>query len=86
MKLVLGDNFRTLTFPRGNQPATGPKRKRPNLEELFKRRDTNKNGFVTLKEYIGNPANRNVPVLTKRFKQLDTNNDGRLSLEEMKKK
>ena len=54
-------------------------------EALFKVRDTDRDGFVTLKEYIGKPEGRNVPVLTRRFKQLDANGDERLTLEEMKK-
>jgi arylsulfatase A-like enzyme len=61
-----------------------PTRKRTDPEALFKRRDTNNDGFVTLKEYIGNPKNRNVPALTKQFKRMDTNNDSRLTLQEMK--
>lgn len=65
---------------------TARKRKRPDPEELFKRRDKNKNGFLTLEEYIGNPKNRNVPALTRQFKQLDANHDGRLTLEELKRK
>ncbi|PHR99116.1 MAG: hypothetical protein COA78_25445 [Blastopirellula sp.] len=67
------------------QPKPAAKRKQPRLPaDLFKVRDTDQDGFVTLKEFIGNPEVRNVPVLTKRFKQLDTNNDSRLTLDEMK--
>ena len=51
---------------------------------LFKRRDVNSDGFVTLKEYIGNPKNRDVKALTRQFKTRDKNEDERLSLEEMK--
>ena len=51
---------------------------------LFKARDTNQDGFLTLKEYIGNPKNRNVPVLTKRFNGWDRNKDSRVTLNEMK--
>lgn len=65
-----------------NKPA--PVRKPIDLEVLFKRRDTNKDGFVTLKEFIGNPVGRNVPALTKRFNGWDANKDGKLTLEEMK--
>ncbi len=70
--------------PGGKKPGKRPPNRSP--EAIFKKRDKNKDGFVTLKEYIVNPANRNVPVLTKRFKQLDANNDSRLTLEEMKKR
>jgi len=51
---------------------------------LFKARDKNQDGFLTLKEYIGNPKNRNVPVLTKRFNSWDKNKDSRVTLKEMK--
>ncbi len=68
----------------GTTPQRGKKKAR-SPQALFKARDTDKDGFVTLKEYIGNPINRNVPVLTRRFKHLDANNDSRLTLEEMKK-
>jgi arylsulfatase A-like enzyme len=52
--------------------------------KLFQRRDQNRDGFVTLNEFIVDPANRNVPALTKMFRSKDTNSDQRLTLEEMK--
>ena len=54
------------------------------LTKLFQLRDQNKDGIVTLEEFIGDPKNRNVPALTKRFKQLDSNKDEKLSLDELK--
>jgi hypothetical protein len=51
---------------------------------IFKARDKNQDGFLTLQEYIGNPKNRNVPVLTKRFNDWDRNKDSRVTLKEMK--
>ena len=66
------------------KPTPAAKRKQTvSPATLFKNRDTDKDGFVTLKEFIGNPETRNVPVLTKRFKQLDTNKDSRLTLDEI---
>jgi uncharacterized sulfatase len=50
---------------------------------LFKVRDKNKDGTLTLEEFIGDPANRNVPVLTKRFNGWDTDRDGKVTLKEM---
>tara|TARA_B100001105_G_C22382466_1_gene440305 strand:- start:402 stop:2084 length:1683 start_codon:yes stop_codon:yes gene_type:complete len=64
-------------------PAT--QRKRQDPTKHFERSDRNKDGFVTLEEFIGNPKNRNVPALTKQFKKRDANHDGRLTLKEMKK-
>jgi hypothetical protein len=59
-------------------------RNRPDPVTIFKRRDTNNDGFVTLEEYIGNPKNQNVPVLTRQFSERDANKDGKLSLQEFK--
>jgi arylsulfatase A-like enzyme len=61
-----------------------PVRKPIDPEALFKRRDVNKDGFMTLKEYIGNPVGRNLPALTKQFNKRDANKDGKLTLAEMK--
>ena len=52
---------------------------------FFKNRDRNKDGAITLEEFIGNPKGRNVPALTKRFKHFDADGDGKLMLEEVKK-
>ncbi len=80
-------------YPKSN-PAYNPNAKpttsksnpqRPSPEQFLQRRDTNKDGFITLKEYIGNPKNRNVPALTKRFNNWDRNKDSRLAMEELKK-
>ncbi|MFP6692887.1 MAG: sulfatase-like hydrolase/transferase [Pirellulales bacterium] len=72
--------------PRRQPVSTDEPVKRPmrSLDRLFKTRDVNQDGFVTLKEYIGNPVNRNVPALTKQFNKRDANKDGRLTLGEMK--
>ena len=66
------------------QRKTPPKKNRQDPARLFKQRDRNEDGFVTLEEYIGDPKNRNVPALTKRFKKLDSNGDGKLQLDELK--
>ena len=63
----------------GSAPTSNPR-----ADALFKRRDTNKDGFLTLKEYIGNPKGRNVPALTKQFTTRDKNKDSRLSLQELR--
>jgi arylsulfatase A-like enzyme len=61
-----------------------PKRKGPAPEAFLKRQDKNKDGFLTLKEYIGNPEGRNVPALKKQFSRRDGNADGKLTLAELK--
>ena len=51
---------------------------------MFKARDRNGDGELTLEEYIGKAAETNSPARTKRFKQLDANGDGKLELNELK--
>jgi hypothetical protein len=80
-------------YPRPNpsynsnaKPTTSkPKPQRPTPEQFLQRRDANKDGSITLKEYIGNPKGRNVPALTKNFNRRDANKDAKLTLEELKK-
>ena len=72
--------------PAKARSTPSPKRRpQRSQDQFFKTRDRNKDGVVTLEEYIGNPKGRNVPALTRRFKQLDANGDGKLLLEELKK-
>ena len=64
--------------------TTPPIPKRRSLDQFFQNRDRNGDGVITLKEYIGNPQDRNVPALTKRFQKIDSNGDGKLQLDELK--
>ena len=58
----------------------------PNWQaRFFRLRDRNRDGAITLEEFIGNPEGRNVPALTTRFRKFDANNDDKLQLEELKK-
>jgi len=68
------------------KPKTKPKAKAggPISERLFKARDTNKDGALTLREYADKPVEQ-APGRTKIFKKLDANGDGKLTLEEVKK-
>ncbi len=62
-----------------SQPNSTPRSK----QKFFNARDRNSDGQITLEEFIGNPANRNVPVLTKRFNLLDRNADEKLTIDEL---
>ena len=64
--------------------ASKPKSKRPSPEEFLRRRDKNKDGSITLEEFIGDPKNRDVPALKKQFSRRDRNGDGNLTLDELK--
>lgn len=75
---------RPKTPPKSNPKKKGGKRNPRKLATFLRRRDTNDDGFLTLKEYIGDPTDRNVPALTSQFKRKDTNKDSRLTLEELK--
>jgi hypothetical protein len=47
--------------------------------------DKNQDGFITLKEFIGNPGGRNVPALKNQFSRRDGNGDAKLTLAELNK-
>jgi len=64
--------------------ASKPKSNRPGPEEFLRRRDKNKDGSITLEEFIGDPRNRDVPALKKQFSRRDRNGDGNLTLNELK--
>ena len=70
--------------PKPEKTTTTPAPKRRPADQFFKNRDRNGDGVITLKEYIGNPKDRNVRALTKRFKKIDSNGDGKLQLDELK--
>ncbi|MFP6893989.1 MAG: sulfatase/phosphatase domain-containing protein, partial [Opitutales bacterium] len=71
--------------PNWKPAAKKPTANRPSPEEFLRKRDKDKDGSITLKEFIGNPEGRNVPALNKQFTRRDGNADGKLTLEELKK-
>ena len=71
--------------PNAKPTTSKPRPQRPTPEQFFQRRDANKDGSITLKEYIGNPKGRNVSALTQNFNRRDANKDGKLTLAELKR-
>jgi arylsulfatase A-like enzyme len=65
--------------------ASTPKPKKTYSAAQFKRMDKNQDGFITLKEFIGNPGGRNVPALKNQFSRRDGNGDAKLTLAELNK-
>ena len=63
--------------------AKKPAANRPIPEVFLRKRDKDKDGFLTFKEYVGNPEGRNVPALKKQFSRRDGNADGKLALDEL---
>jgi uncharacterized sulfatase len=62
--------------------ATTHRARRPDPATVFRRRDRDKDGLLTLQELIGDPDRRDASALSRRFKALDKNSDGRLSFAE----
>ena len=58
---------------------------RPSQEQFLEKLATDKDGSIILRQYIGNPKNRNRPVLIGRYNLHDANKDAQLTLEELKK-
>ena len=69
----------------GHEKPTGDKpiARKSKIQNLFKLRDSNQDGKLTLEEFIGNPKGRNIIALKKRFKSMDKNKDQLVSRAEM---
>ena len=65
------------------QRVTPRKTNQRSRDQLFRSRDRNRDGAITLEEFIGNPKGRNVPALTNRFNKLDRNRNSKLELDEL---
>ena len=53
------------------------------IMKLFDQRDKDKDGRVTLEEFLAGRTSETVPILTRRFKQLDRDSDGFWSKSEL---
>lgn len=56
----------------------------PDRVKIFARKDTNKDGVLTLEEFKAGLETKVLENAEKRFKKLDTDSDGKLSLDEFK--
>jgi Ca2+-binding EF-hand superfamily protein len=70
--------------------AAEGKKKKTDLEALFKKLDTNNDGKLSKEEFakiaeLGKKKGAKSKRIDQLFQKLDTNNDGSLSLEEFKK-
>lgn len=63
--------------------AEGDK-KRPDPEQVFKRKDADADGSLSLEEFKKGMPEKALARADERFKKLDTSGDGKLSLDEFK--
>ncbi|MFM7135964.1 MAG: EF-hand domain-containing protein [Planctomycetota bacterium] len=64
--------------------AADGEKKRPDPELIFKKRDANGDGLLTLEEFKTGLPERALAKADARFKKLDTSGDGKVSLDEFK--
>lgn len=61
-----------------------PKKKRPSVEEVFKKLDKDGDGKVTRDEFQAHPGIKNKEAAAKAFKAADADADGSLTLDEFR--
>ena len=62
------------------KPAEKPKATK---EEMFKKLDTNGDGFLSKEEFLASPgAKKDLPKAEERYKKMDKKGDGKVTLEE----
>lgn len=59
-------------------------KKAPDPEKIFKRKDANADGMLTLEEFKSGLKDKPLEMAEKRFGKMDSNGDGKLSLDEFK--
>jgi hypothetical protein len=64
--------------------AADGERKRPDPEQIFKKKDANGDGALSLEEYKAGMPEKALTRADGRFKKLDSSGDGKLSLDELK--
>lgn len=64
--------------------AADGEKKRPDPEQIFKRKDADGDGSLSPAEYKKGMPEKALAKADERFKKLDTSGDGKLSLDEFK--
>jgi Ca2+-binding EF-hand superfamily protein len=64
--------------------AAEGEKKRPDPEQIFKKKDTNGDAALSLEEYKAGMPEKALTRADERFKKLDSSGDGKLSLDEFK--
>lgn len=59
-------------------------KKAPDPEKIFKRKDANADGMLTLEEFKTGLKDKPLEMAEKRFGKMDSNGDSKLSLDEFK--
>ena len=64
--------------------SAADEKKAPDLEKIFKRKDANSDGMLTLDEFKAGLKDKALETADKRFGRIDSNSDGKLTLDEFK--
>lgn len=64
--------------------SVAEEKKAPDPEKIFKRKDANGDGMLTLDEFKTGLKDKPLEMAEKRFGKMDSNGDGKLSLDEFK--
>jgi Ca2+-binding EF-hand superfamily protein len=65
-------------------PATAADKPAPDFDKVFKRKDANGDGKLTLEEFKTGMKDKALANADKRFKRVDANADGSVSIDEFK--
>lgn len=85
LALALGIGIGSAFAQEGQKKKEGLAKKRPNIEEVFKTKDKDHDGKLTLAEFVGNAKDpERLKEIEARFKAIDTKNNGYVTLDDFK--